>query len=51
MKELLLTARPGKFLLTINARSCLVFKLTHFLLPFLLTVSALGFGGLPRSGG
>jgi hypothetical protein len=29
MEELLLTARPGEFLLTINARSCLVFKPAH----------------------
>jgi hypothetical protein len=35
VKELLLSCCPGEFLLTINAGARLVFKVTHFLLPFL----------------
>ncbi len=58
VKEFLLSTCPGEFLLTVNAGSCLVFKLAHFLLPFLLTprgalvaVSAFGFGTGPGFGG
>lgn len=34
MEELLLAACPGKFLPAVAASACLIFKLTHFLLPF-----------------
>jgi hypothetical protein len=46
VEELLLTTRPSEFLLTVNAGACLVFKLTHFLLPFFLPteLSVFGFG-------